>query len=166
MRSIINRQFLMSAGTIGVSLVAGTMSMSLVSGLIPTSTDPTKDLRSQMDKYLGLIHVLLGTLMYTMLRNRHLKTAGLVFGGLGVYDLIASNVPQIGLVPLPRSNINITRLLPATYREQKTISTAPAAQQGMSYSRGRSPVMVGSSYERNQRTVGLSGNPYSDIELE
>ena len=149
----------MSAGTIGVSLVAGTMSMSLVSGLIPTSTDPTKDLRSQMDKYLGLIHVLLGTLMYTMLRNRHLKTAGLVFGGLGVYDLIASNVPQIGLVPLPRSNINITKLLPAAF-------AASAAQQGMSYSRGRSPVMVGASYERNQRTVGLSGNPYSDIELE
>lgn len=152
MRSVINKQFLMSAGTIGVSLVAGTMSMALVSMAIPTQQ------RASMDKYLGIVHVLLGTLMYTMLRNKNLKTAGLVFGGLGVYDLIASNVPQIGLTPLPRSNVQISKLLPAP------AASTSAGFVGASYSRGKAPVMVGASYERNQRTIGLSGDAYEGID--
>lgn len=162
LKSIFSQQKLMSAVAIGAGIVTGAVVMPLVYNVMPAG------LKTQR-RWLGGVHVAVGLLLTSLVKNKNLKTVGLVIAGTGIYDLIAQNVNALGLTPLPTSSMLVPQAQPAS------ASYTPGLL-GASYGVPTAPVssvagMMGASYQSGQGTVGLgcddlSGtNPYSDIEF-
>lgn len=143
-KSIISKNWIMQAATIGGGIVAGAVAMPLINSIVPDSM-------KQYRKFFGLLHVILGGVMYGMVRNARLKTVGAVVAGTGVYDLIASNVPQLGLAPLPST----VPFIPA-----KLIGGSPAQPQGMNYypSLSANYEVMGLDYAGAAQTQGFQGD--------
>jgi hypothetical protein len=51
-------------------------------------------------KYWGVVHLVLGAIAAATIRKEIVKTMALTIAGVGVYDLLVSNVPQLGLNPV------------------------------------------------------------------
>ena len=75
------------------------------------------DLYTNYRRFFGLFHVIVGSVLSATMKNRHIKEMALVVAGVGVYDLIASNVAFLGLTPIP----DISKLIP------EGVSHTPAA---------------------------------------
>lgn len=107
-------------------------------------------------KFFGLIHVILGAVAASFMKKPLIKDMALVVAGTGVYDLIASNLPMLGLPTLPNS----TPLLggPVAGDEPGVIGMeadyAPAL--GASYQ------AMGASYGADDISYG-DDNPYGDM---
>jgi hypothetical protein len=54
------------------------------------------------EKFFGGIHVILGAAAMIFVKKDIVKTLGGTMVAMGLYDLIASNVPQLKLPPIPR----------------------------------------------------------------
>lgn len=166
-----SQQWLMQSVTISGGIVAGMLGMPLVYGVLPV------DMKTpQTRKFLGLVHVLLGSLVVGFVKNKQGRTLGAVIAGTGVYDLIAENTKTtLGLPSLPTENVMISGLLPAggdsTPPEEQSASYMRNYGMNASYMVPRRPVSspaigtVAASYEApGSSTVGLSGdNPYAGI---
>lgn len=149
MKALTSKPVLMRGVAIGGGIVGGYMTLPLIARFLP------EDMRTKFDPYLGTINVLIGALMFGFLRNKHLKEAGMVIAGTGIYDLVASNVPQLGLPQISRSNTLIDGAF------------GPGGA-GISYYTPRMPALaapsMNASYFPSGSAVALSGdNPYSDI---
>lgn len=179
MRRAISQQWIMRSLTIGGGIAGGAAAMPLVYKMVPEAN------RAQVSPWLGLVHVLLGSVMNATLRNRNMKELGAVIAGTGVYDLLVSNIPQLGLPALPRSG-GLAAMLPNNAGVSASYPVARRPVSGVAAS-GVSPVtsqvgssylpsytnpgdVVGASYEApGSRTVGLSGtfgpveDPYGGI---
>jgi hypothetical protein len=58
-------------------------------------------------KYFGVAHIALGIAAMTFVKKDVVKTLGGTMVAMGIYDLIACNVPQLGLPPIPgRTAVN------------------------------------------------------------
>jgi len=109
-------------------IVAGGLLMPVVTMVMP------KDLTAKYGKFYGVIHIVLGAVLASFLKNKMLKDAALVVAGTGVYDLIASNVGMLGLPQLPRSSALFPSpkmgeepgVIGSSYQEQVGIDYAPA----------------------------------------
>lgn len=148
MKSAFSKQQLMMALSIGSGIVASALTMPILNKVLPSG------LTSQR-KYLGGVHVIAGLLLTSLVKNKNIKTIGVVIAGAGVYDLIAQNVSALQLPGLPTSNILADKLMPAlpapvALTEAQSASYTPFL--GMSYERGG---MLGASYQSQKNTVGL-----------
>lgn len=93
-KSITSQKTIMTAVKIGGGIAIGALAMPILFTMLP------ENMKNQR-RWLGGIHVAIGALMVGMLRNKDLKDLGMVIAGTGVYDLIAYNVPDLGLIALP-----------------------------------------------------------------
>lgn len=164
--NLTSQKWLMTAAKIGGGIGVGAIAMPIISNYVPGV--------SKYDKYLGIAHVVLGAFGVSFLKNKDLKDMSMIIAGTGVYDLIASNVPQLGLKPLPRqlgtafSSVLPKASLSASYTSRMMpVSPVAAAGRGMSASYGV-PARAGysASYPApGMKTQGLSSdNPYEGIE--
>lgn len=158
---------IMMALTGGAGIVAGSVAMPMIYKVAPQAL---KDNR----KYLGVIHVLLGAAMASLLKGRNAKTFGGALAATGVYDLVAMNIPQLGLPGLPSASTLSEKLLPSSPAAtvQGSYQSLPAGY-GSSYpvlsapvSRVASAGYMGASYNApDMRTEGFGmDSPFADIE--
>jgi hypothetical protein len=56
-------------------------------------------------KYWGIVHVVLGAIAAATIKKEVVKTMALTVAGVGVYDLLAANIPQLGLMPVEASKL-------------------------------------------------------------
>lgn len=141
MRSIqrtFSRKWLMQSLTISGGLISGYLGMPIIYRFIPDAQKTT------VRPFLGLFHVLAGSLLFGFVKNKAVKEIGAIVAGTGVYDLIAYNIPDLGLPALPTSNLMIEKLI-----------GAPAAPTPVSanFNTGRTPV--------SRIARGLSRSPMS-----
>ena len=161
LKQAFSRQWIMRSLTIGGGIASGMIGMPLVYKMVPSQY------RIQARPYLGLVHVVIGSLLASFVKNRNAREIGVILAGTGVYDLIAKNIPDLGLPTLPETNLLIDKFLP---------TPASAAAVSSSYNIARQPVSrvaaagIASSYQApGARTVGLSGyrsgseNPYQEV---
>jgi hypothetical protein len=76
----------------GIAL--GFYGMPLIEKVMP------KDITTKYRKYFGLIHVVVGAVAAATIRKQLVRDLALTVAGVGVYDLIASNLPMLGLPPI------------------------------------------------------------------
>lgn len=133
MKSLTSRKVLTTGITIGGGIVAGSLAMPLLYRYLPTSV-------TKYDKYLGVAHVAIGALMFSFMKNKMLKELGLVIAGTGIYDLVASNAPDLGLPKLPRTSPFIDQI---TGSKSKAALPEPS---GASYPIARQPVSAAARY--------------------
>lgn len=169
LRRAFSQQWIMQSLTIAGGIVGGALAMPLVYSVAPQA------LKNQR-RYLGVVHVLLGSLMVGFMRGKQGRTLGAVVAGTGVYDLIAQNIPQLELPGLPTSVSFIpATMLPAPSPEATSASymvprapvSAPAlGTVAASYMPNYAG--VGASYEApGSSTVGLGAeNPYAAAGIE
>jgi len=66
---------------------------------------PIIDKTMQYRRYYGLLHVVAGAAAASLIRQRIVKEIALTVAGVGVYDLISQNIPQLGLPRLPETSM-------------------------------------------------------------
>jgi hypothetical protein len=140
------------ATAIGGGIISGFMAMPLLFNVLPQSV---KDQR----KFLGAIHVILGLVVASAMKNKNLKTVGYVLAGTGIYDLIAQNI-DIGLPGLPTSNTLISKAIPSSTPVSASYYPALASSYEPSRNLSASYEPVSASYAPE----ALAGtNPYDGI---
>lgn len=162
-KRVMNQKWLMSVASIGLGIAAGYYTLPAVNALIPAAQ------REQLRPFMGGINVLAGSLIISMAKGRKakmLREMGAIIAGTGVYDLLAENIPQLGLAPIPKTNPVISGLLPgvsASYSVGARPVSRQASSIGASYA--YAPVAYGASYEApNAQTAGLgSDDPFAGI---
>lgn len=155
-KSLTSRRTLMTGLKVGGGITGGALAMPLVYSVLPEGM-------RKHSRWLGFGHVTIGALMVGMLRNRDAKDVGMVIVGTGIYDLLASTVPALGLPPLPRS-------MPEVFGGLKTTGIEEPEETSASYPVLSAPVSsvarrgVGASYEQSYSRVGsgLLGEDYEE----
>lgn len=160
------KPIIMTGLKLSVGLISGYLTLPLVYKMLPVNMKT-----AQNRQWLGLVNVAVGALLFTFIRQKAVKDVALVIAGTGVYDLIAANIPQLGLPKIPEENLLINSMIPGA---------APAAVSA-SYGVPRLPVsrsasMLGASaYQKAQlgasyadptmQTAGFHGdNPFEGVE--
>jgi hypothetical protein len=144
-------------------IVIGTLGMPVIVKFMPA------DLSRKYRKFYGLIYVVLGALAAGMIKKPLIKDIALTVAGVGVYDLIASNLTMLGLPALPNHN---TTLLGAS-------SEAAAAAAGLEIATakiaGEAGVIgmdadfapaLGSSYQAMGSSYGSDDIAYGDDDFD
>lgn len=120
--AIIKRTFTLNSVTnylgIGGGLFVGTMlSKMLNTGIVPfTNTMIPDSISSTLsNKYFrpfhGFIHIILGTLIASKVRNKYAKDVGVGLAALGGFDLLTQALSAVGMVGLPTfSGMNVNLL--------------------------------------------------------
>jgi hypothetical protein len=173
-KSLLSKQMLMTGVKIAAGMVAGYLTLPLVYTVLPANMKTAAN-----RKYLGLVNVGVGAILFALMKKKMIKDVGLVIAATGVYDLISQNIPQLGLPVIPTSNILIDKAIPSN-----ASTTATEATHGLyaSYGVARLPVsssaqMMGASAYRTRALYGASysaptaktagfgcDNPFSQIE--
>jgi len=98
-------------------------------------------------KYWGALHVVIGAVAASMIKKEIVRTMALTMAGVGVYDLLASNIPQLGL---PQVNATLPGFNAAGDEQPGVIGMeadfAPAlgsSYQAMGASYGRDDIAYG-----------------------
>lgn len=158
LRALTSRQGLMTAATVGIGIAVGYALLPIISSMLPASLVTARKANTGAGRFLGLINVAVGLLVASAMRQARVKQIGMVVAGMGVYDLIASNVPTLGLAALP-INLNVA----GTPIGPKLAGSYPALvspASGMAGSYGRS------SYGSNYSPIATRGfgddNPLVD----
>lgn len=151
-RGVFSQRNIMNAAKVGGGIVAGTLTIPMLYTISPAA------LQAQ-SRFFGLANVLVGGLLVGLVRNKDVKDMGVIIAGVGMYDLIQQNVPQLNLPAIPRSNPMISGMLPTT---GTSASYMPLAASYMTAARPASQVAragVGASYlAPRTKTVGLQGD--------
>ena len=87
-----------SAAKIAGGLVIGYLMIPVISKVMPAT------ITEKYGKFYGAFNVLIGAVAAATMKNKAIKDAALIVAGVGIYDLIASNLPMLGLAPVLRSN--------------------------------------------------------------
>lgn len=152
------QRFVTEALPYGIGMGIGFIGMPIVYRVLPASVTSGVN----FPRWRGLIHVGLGSLIFIFGKGKTSRTVGLVVGGTGLYDVLAQNVPDLGLPGLPSANPLI---------DKAGASESTGRYYGLSYDAGRKP--MGMSYEAPMglsyaaqpgtlMTAGLNGDDYSD----
>lgn len=162
-RRVMSQRWLMSVASIGVGIAAGYYTTPLVYGIIPAAN------REQFRPFMGGLNILAGSLLISFAPRRRggkmMKEIGAIVAGMGVYDLVAENVPQLGLPPIPKTNPIVSGLpgMSASYTVSHKPVSRVASSVGQSYA--YAPVNYGASYSApGAETAGLgSDDPFAGI---
>jgi hypothetical protein len=85
-------------------------------------------------KFFGLVHVALGVAAMSLVKKDVVKTLGGTILAMGLYDLIACNIPQLQLPALPgRTAANGAGFLGASYTQYPAVGTDYTPALGASY---------------------------------
>ena len=76
--------------------IAGGIAIGMLGMPVLVKFMPT-DVTIKYRKYFGLIHVVVGAVAAATIRKQLVRDLALTVAGVGVYDLIASNLPMLGL---------------------------------------------------------------------
>jgi len=98
-------QNLMYLSSIGGGVVAGFLGIPMLDRFMPQA------IRDQSKWAYGVIYILAGTMLASMLKGRALKTASITLAGMGIYDLIQQNLVQ-DLPMISRSSLIIDKMIP------------------------------------------------------
>lgn len=104
--------------------------------------------------FFGLIYVVGGAVLAATIRQKDVKDVALVLAGVGVYDLIASNLKMLGLPVLPYAKAAAVTagdepgVVGSSYQERVSADFAPA---------------IGSSYQQAGDDISYGGDA---IELD
>lgn len=128
---------LVNMATIGIGVVAGYLTLPLMCKILPASVLAERQSMTGFGKQIGILNVALGALLFTFMRNKRVKEIGLIIAGMGVYDLIAVNVAELHLPPLPISNPLIDSMIPGAVGAPVT---PKSGYMGASY-RGPAPAI-------------------------
>jgi hypothetical protein len=112
------------AGGIAISMFA----MPQIAKYVPASMQ-------KYSKFFGIVHVALGVSAIAFVKKDIVKTLGGTVLAMGLYDLLASNVPQLKLPQLPRGvavTAGADEIVGASFNEIGTDFT-PASSYGSSY---------------------------------
>jgi hypothetical protein len=118
-KQLISKKYLMGTLVLGGGIAVGFLAMPLVTKLA------TALKLGAYRRYFGLGHVVIGGVLAAMMKRRALKELGLVIAGVGVYDLIASNVPALQLPPVSGKDWLSTMMPSASGSLDRTISYTP-----------------------------------------
>lgn len=125
------------AGGIALSMFA----MPQIAKYVPASMQ-------KYSKFYGAIHVALGVAAMTLVKKDIVKTLGGTMLAMGLYDLLASNVPQLNLPALPRgavatgSSYGADEIVGSSYDQVGTDFT-PAASYGDDIDYGGDALEIG-----------------------
>lgn len=159
LKQITSKRWLITLGTIGGGLVAGMAGKSLILNALPANM-------KQYGKYVGAAHILLGAVLVGMMKKKAIKEVGVVMAATGLYDLIAVNVPMLGLPALPSYDVkSVGAKLSGSYPVSHLPVSPVAAQLAGNYSTVARAGYNG-GYMSTVKTEGFAGldNPYSDID--
>jgi hypothetical protein len=119
-KQLISKKYLMGTLVLGGGIAVGFLAMPLVTKLA------TALKLGAYRRYFGLGHVVIGGVLAAMMKRRALKELGLVIAGVGVYDLIANNIPALQL-PAVSGKDWLSTLSPAAVSGSldRTLSYAP-----------------------------------------
>jgi hypothetical protein len=159
LRQITSKRWLITIGTIGGGLVAGMAGKTLILNALPANM-------KQYSKYVGLGHIVLGALLVGMMKKKALKEVGVVIAATGLYDLVATNVPALGLPALPGYTIPGTAKLSGSYPVSRLpVSAVSAAGVSGNYGVAARAGYAG-SFMSTTPQQGFSGvdNPYEGID--
>jgi len=156
LRRAFSRQWLMQSLTIAGGIVSGMLGMPLVYRLVPEGN------RTTLRPYLGVVHVLLGSMLFGFMKNKNVKEMGVVIAGTGVYDLLASNIDALGLPPLPVSSSLIDKVLPAPapVSASYNVMSRPVSRIAASYNVPQPTVGLGSTWEPDE---WQTESPYAGV---
>ena len=87
-----------SAAKIAGGLVVGYLMLPIINKVMPAS------ITVKYGKFYGAINVVVGAVAAATMKNKEVKDAALIVAGVGIYDLIANNLPFLGLAPVQRSS--------------------------------------------------------------
>jgi len=107
----------------------------------------------QYRRFFGLFHVVVGSVLSTTMKNKHIREMALVVAGVGVYDLIASNIAFLGLTPIP----DVSKLIPMTAAAAPAAGDEPGViGMGASYQQVGADYApaLGASYEGDDISYG------------
>lgn len=172
---VFSRNLIMTSAKIGGGIALGAVAMPLVYNIIPAAN------RTSLNPWLGAINIIIGALGVSFIRNKNVKDMMIVVAGTGVYDLLASNVPSLGLPALPRAvGPMFSKFLPSAVPSAvpaavpvsssypvARLPVSPVARGGMSANYPSSHrAGYGASYAApGMKQQGLSSdNPYGEIE--
>lgn len=140
----INHVF-MGGAKIAGGIALGFLGMPVLCKFMPAG------ITAKYSRFYGILHVVIGAVAASMIRNKMAKEMALIVAGTGVYDLLASNVTMLGLPALPRSGGMLGD-------EPGVVGMGASYQQ---IGRDYAPAL-GSSYE----TVGSDDISYGGDEIE
>lgn len=132
----------MTALPVAGGLALGMFAMPQIAKLVPGSMQ-------KYSKFFGVAHIALGVAAMVAVKKDVVKTLGGTLVAMGLYDLIASNIPQLNLPVLPRgaaASHGADEIVGASF-ETPQVGTdfTPAGVLGSSY---------GSSYEGDDIDYG------------
>jgi len=135
-KRFMNQRFIMQTAMTGIGIGSGFLMIPTLKRLLPSAMTT-----GNAGKFLGAYNILAGVvIMAAMRRNRGAQTIGTLIAGVGAYDLIASNVPQLGFPKVPRGATGfLADMLPAGVTADDD-DTAPAGDVSASYAVARRPV--------------------------
>lgn len=148
-RNIFSRRVINTSVKFAVGMGTGYMVIPVLNKLLPANM---RESATGQFKWLGAVDFAVGALMTAFIKNKDVKDVGMVVAGLGVYDLIAANVPMLGLPAVPRNNKIVNQLFGGTTAGEAISASyrAPSRTGGYSASysmpyRPTSPVARGMS---------------------
>lgn len=95
LRQLMSKQWMVTIASLAGGLVLG---MGVKTVLL--NVMPMLKLGAQT-RFVGAGNILVGSLMFSMGKQRMVKEAGVVVAATGLYDLLATNLPMLQLQPLP-----------------------------------------------------------------
>jgi hypothetical protein len=138
LKSLMSKRWLITIGTVSGGVVLGLAGKTLVTNLMPATTT------MKYGTWYGAADILIGALMVAFVKNKAIKEMGVIVAGMGLYDLLASNVSALGLPPLPAVDL-VNR-----YVKPKTVGASYNPRlMGASFS----PALMGASF-----TPALNGD--------
>lgn len=146
---LFNRRAIIQGASLAAGFGGGALVMPVI---VQFSPQAVKNQR----RFLGIIHVLLGSVVISKSKRPVSKNMAMGVLASGIYDLVAQNIPQLGLRSLPDSSGMLLNLVgPKTTEVTQDAPDETTSGVGLSYQGNRASRM-GLSYERPQRNLGLS----------
>lgn len=106
----------------GGVLAGGFLSRMLTTGMVPFTTTalPSSISETLNNKYVrpfhGVLHIVLGTLIASKVRNKYVRDAGMGLAAIGGYDLLSQALSFLGMSALPTlSGMNVNMLGRTSY---------------------------------------------------
>lgn len=129
----------MTALPVAGGFALGMFAMPQIAKIVPASMQ-------KYSKFFGVAHIALGVTAMVMVKKDVVKTLGGTLVAMGLYDLLASNVPQLNLPALPRGGAaqGADEIVGSSFEAVGTDFT-PAGVLGSSY---------GASYEGDDIDYG------------
>lgn len=158
LKRVTNKAWLMNLVTISGGIAAGMAGKSVFVNLMP------KIGLGSFTQYAGAGNILLGSILVGMGKKKLIKEIGITMAAVGMYDLIASMIPQY-LPTLPSVTIpGLGGPVSGSY-SVPTLPVSPVAALSASYPGTTRAGYAGSYMAPDMRTEGFHGdeNPYDGI---